>query len=73
MRWALGPATSPEYGSMRNIGLAAATLLIILIHRFLGGFFNRVAILFGLVLGTVVDIPFCARTSAAWGTPPPSS
>ncbi len=59
---------------MRNIGLAAATLLIIiLIHRFLGGFFNRVAILFGLVLGTVVAIPFGARTSAAWGTPPPSS
>jgi uracil-xanthine permease len=46
---------------MRNIGLAAATLLIIvLIYRFLGGFFNRVAILLGLVLGTVVAIPFGA-------------
>jgi xanthine permease len=61
MRWALGPATSPEFGSMRNIGLAAATLLIIiLIYRFLGGFFNRVAILLGLVLGTLVAIPFGA-------------
>jgi uric acid transporter len=61
MRWALGAANSPEYGSMRNIGLAAATLLIIvLIYRFLGGFFNRVAILLGLVLGTLVAIPFGA-------------
>jgi uric acid transporter len=46
---------------MRNIGLAGATLLIIvLIYRFLGGFFNRVAILFGLLLGTLVAIPFGA-------------
>ncbi|RFU20580.1 purine permease [Geodermatophilus marinus] len=66
MRWALGPATSPEFGSMRNIGLAAATLLIIvLIYRFLGGFFNRVAILLGLVLGTLVAIPFGATNFGA--------
>ena len=72
MRWALGPATSPEYGSMRNIGLAAATLLIIiLIYRFLGGFFNRVAILFGLVLGTVVAIPFGATDFGRLGDAAP--
>jgi uric acid transporter len=61
VRWALGPQNTPEFGSMRNVGLAAATLLIIvLIYRFLGGFFNRVAILLGLVLGTLVAIPFGA-------------
>ncbi|RBY76818.1 purine permease [Geodermatophilus sp. TF02-6] len=61
IRWARGTANTPEFGSMRNIGLAAATLLIIvLIYRFLGGFFNRVAILLGLVLGTLVAIPFAA-------------
>ncbi len=61
VRWALGPQNTPEFGSMRNVGLAGATLLIIvLIYRFLGGFFNRVAILLGLVLGTLVAIPFGA-------------
>src|SRR3712207_6910356 len=72
MRWALGPATSPEFGSMRNIGLAGATLLIIvLIYRFLGGFFNRVAILFGLVLGTLVAIPFGATDFGRLGDAAP--
>ncbi len=59
---------------MRDIGLAAATLLIIIpIYRFLGGFSNRVAILSGLVLGTVVAIPFGAADFGRLGTPPPSS
>ena len=36
IRWARGAANTPEFGSMRNVGLAAATLLIIvLIYRFL--------------------------------------
>ncbi|TKV60620.1 purine permease [Nakamurella flava] len=59
MRWAAGGAGSPTFGEMGNIGLAAATLLIILlIYRFLPGFFSRVAILMGLVLGTVVAALF---------------
>jgi uracil-xanthine permease len=57
---------------MRNIGLAGATLLIIvLIYRFLGGFFNRVAILFGLVLGTLVAIPFGATDFGRLGDAAP--
>jgi xanthine/uracil permease len=57
---------------MRNIGLAAATLLIIIpIYRFLGGFFNRVAILFGVVLGTVVAIPFGAADYGRLGDAAP--
>nr|MBA3528946.1 purine permease [Propionibacteriaceae bacterium] len=59
MRWAAGGAGSPTFGAPKNIGVAALTmLLIVLIYRFLPGFFSRVAILLGLVLGTVVAIPF---------------
>ena len=58
VRWASGTPNTPEYGSMRNVSLAGATsLIIILIYRFLPGFFSRVAILLGLVLGTLVAIP----------------
>ena len=58
IRWAGGgTVTSPEFGSPANIGLAALTLLIILlIYRFLPGFFSRIAILTGLVLGALVAL-----------------
>ena len=57
---------------MRDIGLAAATLLVIIpIYRFLGGFSNRVAILSGLVLGTVVAIPFGAADFGRLGDAAP--
>ena len=56
IRWAGGGVvTAPTFGSPANIGLAALTLAIILvIYRFLPGFFSRIAILAGLVLGTLV-------------------
>ena len=58
IRWAGGGSvSSPEFGSPANIGLAALTLLIILlIYRFLPGFFSRIAILAGLVLGALVSV-----------------
>jgi xanthine permease len=62
MRWAGGgnPA-APDFASPANIALAFITVLIIvLIYRFLPGGFGRVAILLGLVLGTLVAIPFGA-------------
>jgi len=61
IRWAGGgtPGVTPTFGAPRNIALAAITMLIIvLIYRFLPAFLSRVAILLGLVLGTVVAIPF---------------
>ena len=59
IRWAGGGAGSPEFGAPKNIGLAAATMaIIVVIYRFLPGFLSRVAILLGLVLGTLVAIPF---------------
>ena len=56
IRWAGGGVvTAPTFGSPANIGLAALTLaIILLIYRFLPGFFSRIAILAGLVLGTLV-------------------
>jgi uric acid transporter len=56
IRWAGGGVvTAPTFGSMGNIGLAALTLaIILLIYRFLPGFMSRIAILAGLVIGTLV-------------------
>jgi uric acid transporter len=59
VRWAAGGVGSEDFGSVSNIALAGVTLLIILlIYRFLGGFFNRIAILAGLFLGAVVAAIF---------------
>jgi len=61
IQWAAGGVGSSEFGRPRNVGLAALTLLIIVaIYRFLPGFFSRVAILLGLVLGTLIAIPMHA-------------
>ncbi len=53
IQWAGGGVGAKDFGSISNISVAGITLLIILvIYRFLPGFFNRIAILAGLVLGT---------------------
>ena len=55
IRWAGGGAGSEDFGSLANVGLAAITLaIILLVYRFLPGFFSRIAILVGLVAGGVV-------------------
>ena len=55
IRWAGGGVGSPDFGSPSNIGLAAITLaIILLVYRFLPGFFSRIAILIGLVAGGLV-------------------
>ncbi len=58
-RWAGGGVGAADFGSLSNIGLAAITLgIILLIYRFLPGFFSRIAILIGLVAGGVVAALF---------------
>lgn len=54
--WAGGGDPSTEsFGSPGNIALAFAVLLIILlIYRFFGGFISRIAVLLGLILGTMI-------------------
>ncbi|MER7179199.1 nucleobase:cation symporter-2 family protein [Streptomyces hyaluromycini] len=60
--WAQGPdPTAGDYGSAKYLGLAAATLLIVLLlRRFTGGFVKQIAVLVGLVAGTVIAVPFGA-------------
>ncbi len=55
IRWAGGGAGSADFGSVSNVALAAITLaIILLVYRFLPGFFSRIAILIGLVGGGMV-------------------
>lgn len=56
--WSQGTQGAAGYGSMKNIGMAALTLLIVLaLRKLLRGFLQQIAILLGLVVGTVVAIP----------------
>ncbi|EST34775.1 uracil permease [Streptomyces roseochromogenus subsp. oscitans DS 12.976] len=58
--WAQGgDKTAPDFGAMRNLALAGFTLaVILLIQRFGRGFVKQVALLFGLLIGTLTAIPF---------------
>jgi OHCU decarboxylase len=50
-----GGAGSPTFGAVRNMALAGVTLLLILaIYRFFRGFVATIAVLIGLVVGTLV-------------------
>jgi xanthine permease len=53
-----GSSTADDYGSMKNIGMAALTFVIVLaLRKLLRGFMQQIAILLGLVAGTVVAVP----------------
>ncbi|MFB7498317.1 nucleobase:cation symporter-2 family protein [Streptomyces sp. NPDC056161] len=58
--WAQGPdPAAHDYGSVKYLGLAAATLVIVLLlRRFTRGFVKQIAVLLGLIAGTLVAIPF---------------
>jgi xanthine permease len=59
IRWAGGGAGTPDFGSPSNSALAAATLaIILLVYRFLPGFFSRIAILIGLMAGGLIAALF---------------
>ncbi|NGN63495.1 purine permease [Streptomyces sp. A7024] len=57
--WAQGGnAKAPDYGSTENIAMAAVTMVIVLVlRRLLSGFLQQIAILIGLVIGTLIAIP----------------
>ncbi|ABF44033.1 uracil-xanthine permease (plasmid) [Deinococcus geothermalis DSM 11300] len=70
IRWAGGgnPA-APDFGSRGNLGLAALTLLfVLLVTRFSKGFWGRIAVLLGLVFGTVVAALLGKASFATVGT-----
>ncbi len=53
-----GNATADDYGSMTNITMAAVTLVIVLaLRKLLRGFLQQIAILLGLIIGTLIAIP----------------
>ncbi|MEU2128583.1 nucleobase:cation symporter-2 family protein [Streptomyces sp. NPDC018352] len=58
--WAQGgDKTAADFGDMKYLALAAFTLVVILlIQRFGRGFFKQVALLLGLLIGTLAAIPF---------------
>ncbi|MCX3063541.1 nucleobase:cation symporter-2 family protein [Streptomyces beihaiensis] len=57
--WAQGPdSQAPDYGSEKNLALAVFSLLVVLLlRRFTRGFVKQIAVLLGLVIGTLVAIP----------------
>jgi OHCU decarboxylase len=69
---AVGGAATPDPGNPRNLAYAAGTLaLIVLIQRFARGFLATVAVLIGLVVGTLTawalgDATFSAVGDSSW-------
>lgn len=57
--WAQGGNDKdPHYGDGKNIAMAGITLLIVLLlRRFTTGFLKQIAVLIGLVVGTLIAIP----------------
>ncbi|MEV0491823.1 nucleobase:cation symporter-2 family protein [Streptomyces atratus] len=58
--WAQGgDKEAADFGSMKYLALAAFTLAVILqVQRFGRGFVKQIALLFGLLIGTLAAIPF---------------
>lgn len=59
-QWMMGgDPQADDWGSVPNVLLALGTLVVVLVlSRFLTGTISRLSILFGLVLGTLVALPF---------------
>src|SRR5215212_8186462 len=67
-----GDPTASSFGSLQNLAFAGGTLLfILLIYRFFRGFLSTIAVLLGLVVGSVVAaafgiVDFSAVGDAGW-------
>lgn len=59
-RWAMGGNShAPDFGSMQNIGLAAVTLLLVLVLSKIGSStISRLSILLAMVIGTLIAVVF---------------
>ncbi|MFQ6143467.1 nucleobase:cation symporter-2 family protein [Streptomyces seoulensis] len=58
--WAQGPnPAGHDYGSAKYLTLAGITLVVVLLlRRFTRGFVKQIAVLLGLIAGTLIAIPF---------------
>ncbi|MCC3356122.1 nucleobase:cation symporter-2 family protein [Bacillus sp. REN16] len=67
-----GGVGSADFGSVQNLALSFGTLFFILVlYRFAKGFMRQIAILLGLIIGTVVayflgKVEFSAVADASW-------
>ena len=60
-----GPVPNPTYGAPLHLGIALFVLVFILIiTRFVKGFFSNIAVLSGIIVGTLVAM-FCGKVSFA--------
>lgn len=73
VRWAGGGNTAaPSFGDLQNLGLAFTVLVIVIVlYRVLKGFWSNIAVLLGLVIGTIIAVPlgitnFSQVSTAAW-------
>jgi NCS2 family nucleobase:cation symporter-2 len=60
INWAAGAPvpSAPDYGAPLNLGVAAIVLVfILLVTKFVKGFFANIAVLLGLILGMLIAIP----------------
>jgi NCS2 family nucleobase:cation symporter-2 len=70
--WAGGGASNPNFGSPLYLGVALAVLLsIVLVTRFVRGFFANVSVLIGLIVGFVIalalgQVSFDGIAQAPW-------
>ncbi|WP_346355045.1 nucleobase:cation symporter-2 family protein [Azotosporobacter soli] len=58
--WAAGGnPKAPDFASMKYIAMAFTVMLIVLVmYRFFTGFISNIAVLMGLIIGTIIAIPF---------------
>ena len=56
--WAAGGTGSPGFGKPLNLAVAFGVLvLVVLVHRFVPGLLGRIAVLVGILFGTLAAIP----------------
>lgn len=58
MDWAAGGYGAPDYGSIQNVSVAVAVMvLIMLLNRYGKGIFSSAAVIIGLVFGYIISYP----------------
>ncbi|MTI67274.1 MAG: purine permease [Firmicutes bacterium] len=74
--WAAGGVGAESYGSLRNLFLAGAVMIIIIVlNQWGNGFFSAGSILIGIICGYIISIPMgllntSAITDASWASFP---
>jgi NCS2 family nucleobase:cation symporter-2 len=71
INWAAGGFGNPDYGNPEDLGVALAVLLCILcITRYVRGFLGNIAVLLGILFGTLVALPLGKLSFAGLGDTP---